>query len=137
MSILKNKSAQKNSLPKIIFCSILGSVTLFIGTAAVLAFLMVNGNFSGSITESFSLIALCVGAFCCSWISVKMIHHGALICAFLSFCLYGIVPLFIGMILGTLELTNILLIQILLVFICSFIGGIIGTQKLIGKRKVG
>lgn len=137
MSILKNKSTQKNSLLKTIFCSVLGSGILYAVASAVLAALMVNGNFNGSISDAFAIVALCIGGFFCSWISVKMLQHGVLICAVAGFSLYGLIPLTIGVTFGSLELSYHLLIRMILVFICSFSGGIIGTQKLIGKRKVG
>lgn len=137
MSEIKNRSTKESSVIKAVLISVICSGALFLGATGALASFMVKGNFSGDMAGKFAIIALCLGSLFCSWIGVKVLHHGALLCALVSFALYGVLPMLVSVILGEFETASDLIARMIILLVCSFAGGILGTQKIIGKRKVG
>lgn len=128
----KKYDSQSTSLVKAFLFATIGSLICVFEASAVGAFLMVRGNFSGSAAAPIALAALCLGSFLAAWIGAKVLHHGALLCAGISFLLYTLIPGIIGAVGGQLTLSAELGMRIVSLLLCSLLGGILGTQT---KRK--
>lgn len=128
----KKYDSQSTSLLKALLAAAVGSLLCVFGSAAVGAFLMVRGNFSGSAANPIALVVLCLGCFIAAWIGVKVLHHGALFCAAVSFFLYALIPGVIGAVSGQLTLSAELGLRVVSLLLCSLLGSILGAHT---KRK--
>lgn len=132
----KNKMDQQNlSVWKAAVAALVGSICCFFAGAAIFAQVMIRGNCSGSAASQMAVFALAFGTFSASWIAVKILHHGVLPCVAFSLLVYGVLPLLVSAILGTLELSTLLIVRIVLLLVCGLLGGILG-MKTVKRKKV-
>lgn len=130
----KNKMDQQNlCVWKAVGAALVGSLCCFFAGAAIFAQVMVRGNCSGSAASQMAVFALAFGTFSASWIAVKILHHGVLLCVAVSFLVYGLLPILGSVIFGSLEISALLVLRIVLLLVCGLMGGILGMKT--AKRK--
>ncbi len=136
MSTFQNHSRtqQKSSVGRTVLLTLVGSLACFAAAAGSLASIMVKGNFSGELAGSFALAVLALACFSSGWFSVKMLGHGVLLCALVSYFIYAILPAGAGILLEQLSLSMHLGQRLIVLLVCSLAGALLGTQKLLRKK---
>lgn len=134
MSANNKMDQQKLSVCKAAVAALVGSLCCFFLVSAILASTMVKGNFNGDAAQPMALASLAVGGFSASWIAVKILHHGALPCVLTSFLVYAVLPILISALSGQIELSAFLGLRIVLLLLCSLMGGLLGIKTTVRKK---
>jgi putative membrane protein (TIGR04086 family) len=73
-------------------------------------------------------LALCAGCFACAFVTAKQKHRGGLICGAAVGCVIFIGVLFFGVIMGSAFTAGGFFTKVLIIFICSLMGGLVGVN---------
>jgi putative membrane protein (TIGR04086 family) len=73
-------------------------------------------------------LALCAGCFACAFVTAKQKHRSGLICGVITGAVIFFLVLFIGVILGGTFTAGGFFSKLLIIFLCSVIGGIAGVN---------
>jgi putative membrane protein (TIGR04086 family) len=74
-------------------------------------------------------LALCAGCFSCAFAAAKQKHRGGLLCGALAGGVIFIAMLFAGVILGSVFTAGGFFSKLLIIFLCSLIGGLVGVNS--------